>query len=213
MSPLRKLSPQKEDGRISIAVLRKYGATSIQREKGEAIFRQGEMAKAFFIVKRGQVKMTNVSEQGKEFIQGYFADGESFGEPPFFTQESYPASAIASVPSEVWKIERSNFLRLLKENFDIHLQITRALSKRLIYKSIMLSEIAIEEAEHRVRTLLDHLRATLRPVIDQPVLPFSRQQLADMAGLRVETMIRTIKGLEQQGVVKLTKEGKIKLET
>ena len=156
--------------------------------------------------------MANMNEQGREFIQGYFSDGESFGEPPFFTEENYPASAIASIPSTVWKINRSNFLRLLKENFDIHLQITKALGKRLIYKSIMLSEIAIEEAEHRVITLLDQIRETLPSVTKVSVVPFSRQQLADMAGLRVETMIRTIKGLEQEGLVKLTKEGKIKLK-
>jgi CRP-like cAMP-binding protein len=209
---MRKLSSEKEVGKISIDILRKYGGIVIQREKGEIVFRQGEKAEAFFIVKSGQIKMANVNEQGKEFIQGYFAEGESFGEPPFFTVESYPASAIATIPSTVWKIGRSNFLRLLKENFDIHLQITRALSKRLIYKSIMLSEIAIEEAEHRVRTLLDQIRATLPSITNESVVPFSRQQLADMAGLRVETMIRTIKGLEQQGLVRLTKEGKIKLK-
>jgi len=212
MSRTAKLALQADEGIIPESILKKYDAIVVERRKGEAVFREGEKAQAFFIVKRGQIKMVNVSDQGKEFNQGYFADRQSFGEPPFFTEDSYPVSAIATVPSEIWRIDRTNFMRLLKDNVDIHLQITRALSKRLIHKSKMLSEIAIEEAEHRIRTLLSHLRETFHFDRDQNVVPFSRQQLADLSGLRVETVIRIVKVLEHKGVLKLTKEGKIKLE-
>ena len=212
MPTLRKLPAKKSDDLISDAILKKYGGLIVHKEKGSAIFLEGERAHAFFVVRRGRVKMVNVSEDGKEFIQGYFSDGESFGDPPFFTEGLYPASAIAVATSDIWKIERMNFLRLLKENFDAHFRITRSLGSRLIYKSIMLSEIAIEEAEHRIRTLLNYLQDSGPRNGDQRVVPFTRQQLADMAGLRVETVIRIIKGLEQKRLLKLTKEGKIVLE-
>ena len=211
MSELRRLSQQKEEVGIPDTILKMYGAVVVHKDRGEVVFSEGEKARAFFIVKRGQVKMANVSEEGKEFNQGYFSDNQSFGEPPFFTEGLYPASAIATVPSKIWRIDRADFMRLLRENVDIHLQITRTLSKRLIYKAKMLSEIAIEEAEHRVRTLLSDLRETLQNGQGQDIVPFSRQQLADMSGLRVETVIRTIKNLERKGLVRLTKEGKIKL--
>jgi CRP-like cAMP-binding protein len=209
MSPLRKLPVKKETAKIPEQVLNKYGAKAIKADKGRTIFREGEVAHNFFIVKRGRIKMVNLSKEGKEFVQGYFTDGQSFGEPPFFSEEPYPADAIAVSPSEVWKIGRVNFLRLLKENFDIHLEITRALGLRLIYKSIMLSEIAIEEAEHRIKTLLAFLKEGSRDGEGGHTIPFSRQQLADMAGLRVETVIRIIKNLESRKLLKLTRDGKI----
>jgi CRP-like cAMP-binding protein len=212
MAPSRKLPAQGEEGLIPDSVLKKYGATVVQKDKGEAVFVEGEKAQAFFIVKSGQVKMLNMSEEGKEFNQGYFTRTQSFGEPPFFTEECYPVSAIATVPSDIWRVDRINFMRLLRENVDIHLHITRALSKRLIYKSRMLSEIALEEAEQRIKSLLRHLRETLHEGQGHDIVPFSRQQLADMAGLRVETVIRIIKDLEQKGLAKLTKEGKIRLD-
>jgi CRP-like cAMP-binding protein len=212
MASSRKLSPQFEEGFIPDALLKKYGATVVQKDKGEAVFVEGEKAQAFFIVKSGQVKMLNMSEEGKEFNQGYFTRTQSFGEPPFFTEECYPVSAIATVRSDIWRVDRINFMRLLRENVDIHLHITRALSKRLIYKSRMLSEIALEEAEQRIKSLLRHLRETLHEGQGHDIVPFSRQQLADMAGLRVETVIRIIKDLEQKGLAKLTKEGKIRLD-
>jgi len=197
---------------LSDEILRKYAAGLVRKKKGELIFREGEQARSFFVVRSGSVKMVNVNEDGKEFVQGYFRDGESFGEPPFITESSYPATAIASAPSEIWTISRANFLRLLRENFNVHFALTRALGLRLIHKSVMLSEIAIEEAEHRIRTLLTYLRESGRQGRGVYVLPFSRQQLADMAGLRVETVIRIVKNLEQKKIVKLTKEGKIRLD-
>jgi CRP-like cAMP-binding protein len=38
----------------------------------------------FHIVKSGRVKMATYSRDGREFIHGYFVEGQSFGEPPFF---------------------------------------------------------------------------------------------------------------------------------
>ncbi len=201
----------KKDKILPDALLKKYGATVLRKTKGDVIIREGEKARSFYVVKSGQVKMINTSEDGKEFIQGYFSQGESFGEPPFFTGGSYPASAVAVSGCEIWKIDRPDFLRLLRENFEVHLELTRALGKRLIYKSMMLSEIAIEEAEHRVRTLLDYLRESNATGEPQFTVPFSRQQLADMVGLRVETVIRIVKNLEQKGLVTLSHEGKILL--
>jgi CRP-like cAMP-binding protein len=190
-------------------MLAKYHARLVSLGKGETIFREGETASDFFIVRTGHVKMGNLSEDGKEFVQGYFTNGQSFGEPPFFAQVPYPAYAVSVTPSEVWRVGRSSFLKLLKDHFDIHLEITRTLGMRLIYKSIMLSEIATEEAEHRVRTLLLYIRETMGDKDRAYTIPFSRQQLADMCGLRVETVIRTVKSLEQKKMLSISGQGKI----
>jgi len=161
-------------------------------------------------VKSGKIKMANYSDDGREFVQGYFTAGQSFGEPPFFSDVPYPASGIAVEESEVWKIPRVEFLRLLKENSEIHLSLTRALCDRLFYKSTMLSELAIEEAEHRLTTLIRYLVAHGDLQQKTPAqLVFTRQQLADMTGLRVETVIRSVKLLEQKKLLEIDSHGKI----
>jgi len=191
-------------------LLKKFGASIVPLAKGETLFQEGDRARSFFIVKSGKIRMVNYNEDGREFVQGLFTSGESFGEPPFFDGSDYPASAEAMEPSEVWKIPRDSFLRLLKENFEIHLELVRTLCTRLIYKSTMLSELAIEEAEHRILTLLHHLAATGEPAGAGHVrLPFTRQQIADMTGIRVETVIRTVKSLEQKGALDIDPDGKI----
>ena len=195
---------------ISEAVLKKYRAKVVLLKKGKIIFQEGDTAKFFHIVKNGRVKMSNYSEDGREFVQGYFTDGQSFGEPPFFSQGRYPASAISVDDSQVWKIPREEFLKLLKNNFEIHLDLTRVLCDRLVYKSTMLTELAIEEAEHRLTTLIRHLMVhSDRQGKSPQKLIFTRQQLADMTGLRVETVIRSVKLLEQKRLLDIDRNGKI----
>jgi CRP-like cAMP-binding protein len=123
----------------------------------------------------------------------------------------YPASAVAVVDSEVWKCPHDEFVNLLRDNFEIHLHLTEVLSGRLIYKSIMLTEIAVEEAEHRLTTLIEYFRRDEpKAKLGEPFrVPFTRQQLADMTGLRVETVIRSIKSMEQKGLLRLDEGGKI----
>ena len=190
------------------SLLRKFKARLIRLAKGDMVFHQGDPATSFHIVKSGRIKMTTYNEEGKEFVQGYFAEGQSFGEPPFFNHLPYPASAIAVVDSTLWKCSYDSFMKLLKDNFEVHLKLTQVLSGRLVYKSIMLSELAVEEAEHRLTTLIEYFRKQDNAHHDYKV-PFTRQQLADMTGLRVETVIRSIKSMEQKDILRLERGGKI----
>ncbi len=117
----------------------------------------------------------------------------------------YPASASALIDSEVLIIEKSKFLRLLRGHFEVHLQLTQALSKRLYFKSMIAREITMHDAAHRLIALIDFIKERE----GAPGIPFcitlTRQQLANLTGLRVETVIRTIshlvknKHLQQKG--------------
>ncbi len=194
---------------IPETILEQYNARVIMLDKGEMLFQQGDMATYFWLVQRGRIKMASYNDQGREFVQGYFTEGQSFGEPPFFNNMPYPASAIALVESSVWKIPHDSFIELLRNNFPIHLKLMQVLSGRLIYKSMMLTEIAVEEAEHRLRTLIEYLwrNEGVKPG-ELYRVPLTRQQLADMTGLRTETVIRSIKGLEARGELSI-EDGKI----
>ncbi len=188
---------------------RTYGARVVHLSKGETLFDQGTTASSFYQVKAGRVKMVSYNDQGREFVQGLFTEGQSFGEPPFFNDVPYPAAAMAVEDSDVWVCGRGPFLRLLAEHPDIHLALTKVLSGRLVYKSMMLAEIAVEEAEHRLATLIDYLRVTDPAATSRGYrVPLTRQQLADMTGLRVETVVRTIKSMEQRGALEI-EDGKI----
>lgn len=205
----RQWGSQAAEGQpVPPALLEEYGASILELDRNQVLFQQGDAALFFHVVRTGTVKMSVFNDKGREFIQGQFAGGQSFGEPPFFCRTVYPASAIAVEESSVWRCGYESFLRLLSEHPDVHLNLTRTLCLRLVYKSMMLSEIAVEEAEHRLRTIIEYFRDTEGAKGVAYRVPFTRQQLADMTGLRVETVIRSIKGMEEAGLLQI-KRGKI----
>lgn len=195
---------------IDQSVLQKYGAKKITLQKDDVLFREGEEALNYFQVTDGSVKMITNTTEGQEFIQGIFNANDSFGEPPLLCSFPYPSTAIALESSVVLKLLKENFLKLLRENFEIHLQMDKVLCERLRYKAMVLTEISFYDPAHRIDSLLKYFKHD--SVRRQPpgvnrdsnyVIPFTRQQLADMTGLRVETVIRTVKKMEDEGKLKL----------
>ena len=176
-----------------------YGASVLSLKKDEILFHEGDQANFFYQVEEGTIKMVTYSLDGKEFIQGLFYQGDSFGEPPLFCDFPYPGSATTLIDTKVLRIPKDRFIELLKDHFEIHLQLDRILCERLKYKNMILSEISFYDPEHRILSLLGYLKSKT-PAQDQPFLvPLTRQQLADMSGMRVETVIRTIKRMEETG--------------
>lgn len=182
-----------------------FGAKIIAYPKGTQLFREGDTALNYYQVVTGEVKMNNYNLDGKEFIQGIFASGQSFGEPPLFAEVKYPANAESISDSEVIQLHKSQFFALLEAYPAIHLKMTETLAKRLFYKAIMVSEISSQEPEHRILRILDYLKKHVHKLEGKFAfkVDLTRQQIADLTGLRVETVIRATKSLEKKGELKI----------
>ncbi|SDG67344.1 Crp/Fnr family transcriptional regulator [Psychroflexus sediminis] len=192
---------------IDVHLLEQFNADLIEIEKGNTIFDYGSKAQFYYQVKSGEVKMNNVNRDGKEFIQGIFYAGQSFGEPPLFADVAYPAGAEAITDVELYRLPKDIFFELLKQNPDTHLKISEVLASRLYYKAIMASEISSQEPEHRILRLLDYTKKHIHELDSTDVLEvdLTRQQIADLTGLRVETVIRACKALEKKNEIQIKK--------
>lgn len=174
--------------------------------KDQVLFHEGDNAVDYYQVENGKIKMYIVSPDGQEFIQGIFSMDESFGEPPLIGKFPYPGSAKAIEAARVWKLSGDYFLQMLRENFDLHVKLTEVLCQRLRYKSMVLSEISSHDPDHRIYSILKYYKAKNSQGSNERIrIPYTRQQIADMSGLRVETVIRTVKKMEKDG--KLVLEG------
>ena len=190
---------------IATELLEKYGALKKSFDKTTVIFEEGNLPAHYYQIISGEVKMSNYNDDGREFIQGIFYKEQSFGEPPLFLNQNYPANAIAVEDSEVLLLSKNNFIKLLEENPFVSIKIIQNLAQRLYYKSVMAAEMSTQEPEHRVLKLMDHGIAYFNFKKDENgyLINFTRQQIGDLTGLRVETVIRTIKALEKKGVLKI----------
>lgn len=190
---------------IAIDLLEKYGALKKSFDKNEIIFEEGNLPTHYYQIISGEIKMSNYNDDGREFIQGIFYKKQSFGEPPLFLNQDYPANAVAVEASKVLLLPKNNFMKLLEENPTVSIKIIENLAQRLYYKSVMAAEMSTQEPEHRILKLIDHGIAyfNFKKEENGYLINFTRQQIGDLTGLRVETVIRTIKALEKKGVLKI----------
>lgn len=186
---------------LDYELLIQAGAVVRTYAKGELILKEGNKARFYFQLVTGEVKMVNTGDNGQEFIQGMFKAGQSFAEPPLFLESVYPASAVAITDAGILVLEKSRFIQLLQQHFDVQLRLLETLSQRLYFKSVMAREISLYDAGHRIITLIDFLKEREGFAGQLYPVTLTRQQIADLTGLRVETVIRAIRYLSGKELV------------
>lgn len=185
---------------IDTDILLSLGAAYKKVNAGEIIFNEGAEARFYYQLVSGSVRWVNITDSGNEFIQNMIEPGECFGELPLFDGEPFAASAIADTDSLIIRLHISSFHLLVTERPDIHFAFTKLMSERLRFKFLLLRELAGQTPEHSINSLLNYLKQNKKNICSKcNKVNLTRQQIANMTGLRVETVIRTIRLLHDKG--------------
>lgn len=163
----------------------------------EFVFWDGDPPDRFYIIAQGGVKVVKHSSQGREFIIAFFGPGEMFGEVAVFENRPYPASAQVTGTTTVLGIRREDLLAFLASRPQVALRIINVLGGRLRDAQARLRDLAGERVEQRVAGILVMLSRRLGTT-----LPFTRQEIADMAGTTTETAIRVLSHLGSRGFIR-----------
>lgn len=194
---------------IDIDHLLAWGATFKKIEAGEYIFREGTECHFYYQIVSGTVRWVNTNDDGREFIQDIISAGQCFGELPLFDDQPYAASAIANSTGLLLRLQKSSFLQLLEEAPHFHFAFSRQMTQQLRYKFFLLRELALCDPEHRIWQLFQYFKANNKNICTAcNRVQLTRQQIADMTGMRVETVIRSIRTLHQKGMLVINR-GKV----
>jgi CRP/FNR family transcriptional regulator len=169
----------------------------------EFVFWEGDAPDYFYVVVEGRIKIAKYSSSGKEFIIAFFGPGEMFGEVAVFEVKPYPASAQAVADTRVLAIKKDAFLSFLATRPQVALEIINVLGGRLRDAQSRLKDLAGERVEQRIAMTLLMLSSKLGLT-----LPFTRQEIANMAGTTTETAIRVTSQLKERGIIRSVR-GKI----
>lgn len=185
-------------------LLLSYGAEYEKFSKGEIIFDEGETPKCYYQIISGRVKLNHYNEAGKELILAILEPGLSVCELLLFIDKKYPVNAVVIEEATVLKLPKADFMKMMDEHPNISKDMNKFLSERLYHKFMMLENNASLHAEVRIKGVLDYHKSFSPDQSSYSYeVPMTRQQLASITGLRVETVIRTIKNLEKQEVLKI----------
>ncbi|MDR2238584.1 MAG: Crp/Fnr family transcriptional regulator [Chryseobacterium sp.] len=188
---------------INEDLLLAFGANYETFEMNQTIFNEGNSPKFYFQIIHGIVELNNYHDDGKEFTQNILSDGQSLGESFLFDDKFYPTNATAKTACTVLKLPKTDFFSLLNQNPDVLAGIIKCLADRLYYKYVMLFNVSSPDPVFKIKTVMDYLKGSDDSSKYSFQIPLTRQQLANLTGLRVETVIRTIKKMHSINLVKL----------
>jgi len=196
-SVLNVLSEEDFDFLISRQGEQKY-------EKGEIIFREGAVPTGIFYIHKGKVKKYKVDRSGKEQII-YIADkGELIGYHAILSEERYPDSAAALETSSLTFIPKEDFLAILHKSPLFGQRLLKALSHEYTVLANNISVFANRSAVERLAIALIVIREKFKSEAadgEKVTISISRSDLANMAGLAKENVIRLLKELKQEGII------------
>lgn len=189
---------------LSSDVLLTYGGVTQKFEKGSVIYYEGDIPIFLYQVIEGEVKLISTSPDGKEFIQDIFCPGDTLGEPALLLGEPYVCTAQASSKSVVIKLSKERFLNLLCDSPDIVTKLLFAFARR-IYSKMLSTQMLLEtSSEDKIKAFFNQFKTACSAIDRAEVLiPYTRQQIADFTGLRVETVIRTLTRMNKEAKVSI----------
>lgn len=103
----------KSDPKVFLATVN-GGVTKTRYRKGQKIFAQGDPSDAVFFIEKGRVKVTVVSQQGKEAVIAFLETCDFVGEAALNGQPRRIATATAMADSVIARVEKSTMLETLR---------------------------------------------------------------------------------------------------
>ena len=186
----------------------KMVARSYDKEK--MILIEESAGETFFLISEGTVKITRMSDDGREVILAILGEGDFFGEMALLDGEGRSANVVALEDAEVLTLQRSDFLDILERFPKIAIHLLKELTTRIRHSDQQIESLSLSGAEQRIALVLIRLAEEMGQIKEGTVtiehIPY-QQDIANMAGTSRETVSRVYKMLEDKN--QIMREGKI----
>jgi CRP-like cAMP-binding protein len=179
-------------------------------KKGQDIFLQGNPSFGLYCINSGKIKITKTGSDGKESIVRIASAGDVLGHRSLFTHENYSATATTLEDTTICFIDKKYIYNALKKEPSIALNLIQKLSREMgsaEEKSASLSKKSVKE---RLCELLINLKTSYGIVEGDRTrldIKLTREEMASMIGTSVETVIRFMTELKDEGMI--VQEGKV----
>jgi CRP/FNR family transcriptional regulator len=173
-------------------------------ERGEIIFAEADEATGFYVNLSGQVKIYKLSIDGREQILHIIHSAEAFAEAALFAGSTYPAFAEALKRTQVLYFPKESFLRLVRGNPQVGLNMIGGLSFWLRRFVDLVEELSLKDVSARFSKYL--LDASVRPGSKEAEaivveLEVTKTELASRLGTISETLSRVLRKLRDRGII------------
>jgi CRP/FNR family transcriptional regulator, cyclic AMP receptor protein len=179
---------------------------SLRKARGEFIYMPGDRADHVFILRQGRVKLSVLSESGKEIAIDVIQPGEIFGE--FALVDEAPRSNMSQALDDilVWVFAKHDFTHLLASQPKLALSYIRLVGDRRRRMEKKLSDITSKAVSARVCELLHEISTSSAEVetgVTDYLVPLTHHDVASLIGAARQTTTTVLNDLERRGIIEL----------
>ncbi len=177
---------------------------SLQYEPHQIVFYEGHVCLGLYLLCSGKVKLTRSSARGQRQIVRILDAGEVIEKHAFGDKALHEVTCETIEPSQVCLIEKEPYLDLIRRNSTLALKVIQLLSNELGMHMDQLDQFTFKTARERLAGLLLELGNRFGHKAGEGVLvgiTLKREEVAEMAGVTVETVIRLLGTFRDEGLV------------
>ena len=178
-----------------------YG-TARTYKKGEYIYKEQENSNYVYLVYKGKVKGVKIDEFGKELIITVNKDDDLFGFSALFEGARNYESAIAMEKVEIMSVSKNTIQSILKNNYQLSLDIFQLINENLTEIKDQLLQMAYGSMRRKTAKTIIKFAHKMRQKTTNSI-NISRRDLASVAGIATESLIRTLTDLKKEGVIEI----------
>lgn len=168
--------------------------------RNTTIVEEGLPGDYMYVIREGRVKVTKLSDEGREKILNFLDEGGFFGEMALLDRAPRIASVKTLKPVRLLALSRTDFLNALRTSPDLAMAVIQELVRRLREVDEQASSLSFQRVKERTKGLL---RRLAQESADDPerrtTAALTHQQIADMIGTSRETVTRVVKELKLDG--------------
>jgi CRP/FNR family cyclic AMP-dependent transcriptional regulator len=181
-------------------------ARTLRKERGGFVYMPGDRADFVYVLRKGRIKLSVLSESGKEFAIDIIQPGEIFGEFALVDEavRSNMTQALGDVV--VWVFNKRDFLRLLETRPKLAISYIRLVGDRRRRMEKKLSDITTKDVAARVCELLHELcigAAAAESAARESLVPLTHQDVASLIGASRQTTTTILNDLGRRGIIEL----------
>lgn len=174
--------------------------TEYEFSMGETIYKEGDNSNLVYLVLKGVIKTHKLDEQGKELITGIYKEDDLFGLTSFSRNITYSEYATAMEASKLVCIGKDELKNLLNANYSLTLEFMQYLSDNLAEAKEQLLQMAYGSVRKKTAATILKFAEKL-PKSSSGSLHILRSDLASVAGIATETLIRTLSSFKDEGLI------------
>ena len=177
-----------------------YGSI-FRYSKDQVIYNEGDHTNYIYLINKGAVKCHQIQEQGKELVTALYKEDDLFGYTSFTQNIPHKETVTAIDDTELTGVSVIEFNQILNNNHKLTIELMQLLSDNLIEIKKQLLEKAYASVNKKTATTILKFAEKINRKPDDPI-KISRSDLASVAGIATETLIRALTEFKKLGIIK-----------